>query len=104
MTNVALSDPTRMRLEILFPDEDDQRRATDILVHECGSNLPSCGNATPASLERLRFAALKLSRGDLQRLRDATELAKVDWRDLLMAADFGGDVHAHERWMPQRPA
>jgi hypothetical protein len=26
------------------------------------------------------------------------EFAKFDWRDLFMAADFGVDIHAHEKW------
>ena len=47
------------------------------------------------SLERLRYAALKLSGGRLDALREAVELARIDWRDLLMGAGFGYDVHAH---------
>ncbi len=53
--------------------------------------------------ERFRFAALRLSNGDLRKLEQAVELAKRDWRDLLMAAGFGEDVTAHERWRPTRP-
>ena len=33
-------------------------------------------------------------------LQKAIELAKTDWRDLLMSAGFGEDIHAHERWFP----
>jgi hypothetical protein len=51
--------------------------------------------------ERLRFAALRLSRGDLTGLADAIKLGNTDWRDLLMAADFG-DVDAHSVWVPRR--
>lgn len=51
-------------------------------------------------LERVRFAALKLSTGSLAGLRRAVELAKLDARDLLMAAGFGHDVRAHEAWFP----
>ena len=103
MSGVPLSDPTRLRLEILFPVDDDRRRATAMLVNECGSNLPFCEDYSPVQLERLRFAALKLSGGDLNRLREAVELAKIDWRDLLMAAGFGNNIRAHERWVPKRP-
>jgi hypothetical protein len=48
----------------------------------------------------VRFAALKLSAGGMDRLRKAIELAKTDWRDLLVAAEFANDVNAHKRWSP----
>jgi hypothetical protein len=79
---------------------DDLRVAVAMLTDECGSNLPFCEKSTSRQLERLRFAALKLSDGRLELLREAVELAKVDWRDLLMAAGFGSDVSAHARWLP----
>jgi hypothetical protein len=102
MSGVPLSEPTRVRLEVLFRVED-REVAKAMLVTECGSNLPFCERATAPQLERLRFAALKLSGGNLERLREAVELAKIDWRDLLMAAGFGNNVRAHERWMPAAP-
>lgn len=51
-------------------------------------------------LERFRFAALKYSDGKLPLLEGAVQLAKEDWRDLLLAAGFGYDVEAHGRWEP----
>jgi hypothetical protein len=30
------------------------------------------------------------------------ELAKIDSRDVLVAAGFGNDVRAHESWFPER--
>ncbi len=96
---VHLSDATRERLERLFRPED-VRTATEMLVKECGDNLPFCNQSGPVECERIRFAALKLSGGRIDRLRDAIDLAKVDWRDLLMAAGFGHDVGAHRKWMP----
>jgi hypothetical protein len=56
--------------------------------------------ADSIGLERCRFAALKLSCGQLEKLRGAIELAAKDWRDLLMAAGFGRDLEAHLRWLP----
>jgi len=82
--------------------EQDRPDATRWLTEECGRNLPFCENSTPQSLERIRFAALKLSAGDLMGLLEAIELAKADWRDLLMAAGFGEDVRAHEFWIPNQ--
>ena len=64
----------------------------------CGDNLPGSGLDTPESLDRIRFAALKISGGDLDRLTQAVELAQADWRDLLMAAGFGHDTSAHRAW------
>lgn len=49
-------------------------------------------------MDRIRFAAIKLSDGDLEKLDRAIALAKADWRDLLMAADFGHDVEQHNKW------
>jgi len=54
----------------------------------------------PVLLERIRSAAIRVSRGSMSELRDAVALAQLDWRDLLLAADFADDVHAHLRWMP----
>lgn len=68
-----------------------------MLIEECGNNLPFLENQTDVK-ERVRFAAVKLSEGRLDKLRQAVELAKADWRDLLMAADFGEDIYEHERW------
>lgn len=51
--------------------------------------------------ERLLFAALRLSRGDLPALDQAITLGQTDFRDLLVAADLADDIHAHEKWVPQ---
>ena len=94
-----LSPATLKRLELLFGPAK-RPEAARILVEECGNNLPSCENLDSRGLERFRFAALKLSRGRLDELRRAVRLAQIDWRDLLMAADFGHDVQAHLSWWP----
>lgn len=49
-------------------------------------------------LVRLQYAAIKCSDGDVDALRRAIELAEVDWRDLLVAAEFDLDQNAHIRW------
>jgi hypothetical protein len=97
---VPLSELTRMHLTNLF-SAASQSEATTLLEEHCGDSLPLIGtNATPQSLERVRFAALKLSQGDLTQLRRAVELANLDWRDLLVAADFAQDPGAHLKWRP----
>ena len=51
--------------------------------------------------ERVLFAAIRASGGDLTALEQAIELGKADWRDLLMSGGFGYDVNAHEHWVPR---
>ena len=79
---------------------DEQEAAIRLIEEDCGANLPFCESATPESAERIRFAALKLSRGDLGELRSIAEQASIDWRDVLVWAGFGDDVEAHRRWWP----
>lgn len=94
-----LSPETTRRLRMLFA-ESDWAQAGKLLTEDCGRNLPFLENQSPVELERYRFAAMKLSQGSLARLQDAIALAKTDWRDLLMSADFGHDVDAHRFWEP----
>jgi hypothetical protein len=69
-----------------------------ILLEQCGTNIPSW---EVAGLERLRFAVLKRSDGDLAELQRAVDLAKLDYRDALMGAGLG-DPYAYTRWLPSR--
>jgi hypothetical protein len=100
--SAPLTNEVKFRIGMLFsPDERDA--ASSLLANECGTNLPFCGNSTPANLDPVRLAALKLSEGDLEKLRKAIDLAKSDWRDVLVAAGFDHDIHAHEEWLPDNP-
>jgi len=72
---------------------------TELLVRECGNNLSFLQDLDEYGLERFRFAALKLSGGQIEKLREAIHLAKADWRDLLMAAGFG-NPETHKQWFP----
>jgi len=96
---LRLSDATRARVRALFYS-DEREAAIRLLEEDCGANLPFCESATSESAERIRFAALKLSRGDLGELRSIVEHANIDWRDVLVWAGFGDDVEAHRRWWP----
>lgn len=40
----------------------------------------------PARTERVQAAIVILAAGDLSRLREALDLAKLDWRDVLVSA------------------
>jgi hypothetical protein len=93
-----LSPRTKQLVEIFF-SQKDVSEASQWLEEECGNNLPSCGQQDEYGMERIRFAAIKLSKGNLLKLLKAIDEARMDWRDLLMAADFGFDVNAHENWV-----
>jgi|SRR5215471_6256395 len=98
---VPLSPLTRRHLALLFPTVSQLEAAT-LLEEHCGDSLPALGTqTTPESLERIRFAALKLSKGDLAQLHRAVDLAARDWRDLLVAAGFADDPRAHLSWQPR---
>jgi hypothetical protein len=99
MASVPLSSDTLLRLKAVFPPRE-QAEAEQLLAELCGSNLPFCEDSDPTSLERVRFAALKVSAGNLSELYSAVELANIDWRDLLVAAEFADDVEAHRSWFP----
>ena len=92
----ALTSKTIDLVNHLFPAES--QTVQQLLETECGQNLPLLKNGTPESLERIRFAALKVSKGNADKLLDAISPAKHDWRDLLMWADFGNDLKRHEKW------
>jgi hypothetical protein len=96
---VPLNERTRHHLEALFPPAD-RREAARLLEEECADDLPFCEGSDAESLERLRFAVLKLSHGDLSKLQEWVGAAKVDWRDVLVAAGWGNDLRAHQRWRP----
>lgn len=98
---IPLSAETRLRLEALFPDAD-RAEAAKILEERCADGLPLTNPNDPEFMDRIRFAVLKLSAGDLKNLRTAVDVANVDWRDSLCAAGFAQSVTAHRRWFPGR--
>lgn len=97
MSQMPLTRRLAAKLAAVFPD-DDRAFAEQWLLLECGPDIP--GGFTDARwAERVRAAALKLSRGSLDRLASATALGRQDWRDLLMAAGFGESLTAHDEWL-----
>jgi hypothetical protein len=86
-------------IDLLFPEED-RDTARNLLLEECGNNLPFLGKIDSIAMDRFRFAALKISGGDLSKLRGAIALAGSDWRDLLGAAGFANDIEAPAKWIP----
>ena len=96
---LELSENTITRMQSVFP-EKYWNEVEEYLTKECGNNIPFCEKNDKYQMERIRFSVLKLSEGNLEKLVQAVELAKTDWRDLFMAAGFGYDVDAHNKWMP----
>ncbi len=82
---VGLTPAVVAELSRLFPSHQHPV-VTDLLDGSCGRTLPLLREATAQRLEFVRLAALKSSNGDLSKLRDAIELAHIDWRDLVMAS------------------
>jgi gluconokinase len=93
----SLSIRTSALVEKLFLPED-QAEARRLLIEECGNNLPFCKDDDEIKMESIRFGTLRLSVGYLDELQRAINVAKSDWRDLLVAARFAESLTAHEEW------
>jgi hypothetical protein len=92
-----LSRTTEDLLQRLY-SADDIDDARQLLEEDCAENLPLIHRPDPEGLERIRFAALRASEGDLEKLLEMVLLAQVDWRDLLVMAGFGDSTQAHAEW------
>jgi hypothetical protein len=88
---------TIVRIEMLFAPED-QPKAREILRRFSDPRF----YGHPAEAERVWFAALKMSYGDLARLEAAIERANGDFREILWDAGFDKDPNAHRQWWPGR--
>ena len=95
-----LTQRTTKVIAALFP-KNEQGIVSDELVTNCSTNIPGCDNWSNVQLERIWFAVLKLSVGQLNKLESSIKLANTDYRDLLMAADFGCDLEAHNKWFKE---
>ena len=68
------------KVGIVFPDRSDAEMAMALLdAYEPVSGVDP---------DRVRFAALYLSRGSLDRLALALDTARIDWRDVLAPAEY----------------
>ena len=101
MPHATLSFSTLRLVSRLFQPEQCSAVVAKLEV-ECGHDLPFMNNVTSESLERIRFAVLKLSKGSATELDRAIAIAKVDWRDVLVAAQFANSLRAHEDWLHEQ--
>jgi hypothetical protein len=75
-----LSKITETVIERMFPGAE-QDAVRSLLLDECIGKLPS---VEPNGYERIHLAILKISNGDLKKFVKAAELARRDWRDVLI--------------------
>lgn len=96
-----LTETVSQKIDALFPP-GSREAARRLIAERCGEDLPLSSHMGPdaSGFDRIRFAVLKLSGGDLARLEREIAGAHCDWRDTLMAAGFGEDIHAHLSWNP----
>ena len=90
--------PATCQLVLQVFSPQDQAEVARILANECANNLPFMEHQNEVGLEPVRFAVVKLSRGNIADLRWWATMARVDWRDLLAAAGFAGSPTAHQEW------
>lgn len=95
---IELSPDTLERVHTLFPE--DQWSAAEELLLNHGVFERMAAPTWSELAERVRFAVLKLSFGNLDALSQQLDEAKIDWRDTLMKAGFGHETTAHKHWKP----
>ena len=66
-----------------------------------GDELPHVGYQLDDPDQHVDKDVVVVGAGDAA-IENAVALAKRDWRDLLMAAGFGEDIHAHMSWLPKQ--
>ena len=96
MVGPDLSLDTLRAVVVMFP------QAIHVLQEEFGWNLPFSSASSEVNLERIRFAAIKLSDGRIKELHDAVDRARTDWRDLLVEAGFADETRAHLDWLGRK--
>ena len=90
--------PATCQLILRIFSSQDQAEVAQALANGCADNLTFLENQDEYGLEPVRFAVLKLSRGNIAEFRWWANMAKVDWHDLLAAAGFSNSLTAHQEW------
>ena len=85
-----LTNLCRERIATMFPP-GLRPEVIDLLERRCGANLPDLlAVEVLEDFDGIRCAVLKLSDGDIEKLRDWVKKAGINWRAVLAAADFAG--------------
>ena len=82
---VGLTAPVVEEVTRLFSAQQ-RDEVMSLMDRACGRTIPFHREATAEELERIRLCVLRLSGGNLGKLRDWIELANIDARDVLHAA------------------
>ena len=99
MASPPLSPETEKRIDMMFPP-DQRAEVRRMLLEEVGHNLWGLEKLNEYQMDRYRFAVLRLSKGDFEKLPSVIEITNRDWRDLLVWSGFGsGD---HNWWLPEK--
>jgi len=83
---------------MLLLDDSIRSRIEERLVAETSEEIPMWHEFTPEGMERIRFSVLKLIAQNSKNEDIAFNHAKMDWRDLFVAAGFAESATEHERW------
>jgi hypothetical protein len=94
---LELTTDTKRVAEALFSSEDAERMKERLRTETADKSAFHAFN-TAESRERIWLAIIKMCKETLDPWDEWFDLAKSDWRDLLMAADFGRDTKAHVKW------
>lgn len=93
---IPITPATVELVQYFFHNSSDQLEVIHYLQYDCSDTI--WRTSTALEMERLWFAVLKLSQGKITLLIHAISEAQADYRDVLMAAEFGIDMDAHLRW------
>lgn len=77
-----------------------QPAVTALLSESCSHQLPGVGTSPEwmALIDRVQLAAIRGSEWSFERITKSVTLARLDWRDLLVAKGFANDLGAHRHW------
>jgi hypothetical protein len=99
-----LTDFCRAKVMVMFPVAQ-QKEVIELLERQVGGTIPDLlAIENPGDFDGIRCAVLKLSGGDIEKLRHWVKKVRINWRAVLDAADFGHDGDAHTRWEPRKAA
>ena len=102
-----LSFETQRRVDMMYPPEQREEVTrllgllAETLREQATRILGSETRASTSENERIQFAALKVSNGDVDVLKKAIKLGQFDYRELLIAAGFGWNSSKHKSWLPK---
>ena len=82
---VGLTPAVVEEISLLF-SPPERRHVEEVLDQSCGRTLPFQREATAQELEHIRICVLRLSSSDLKKLHEWIDLANVDERDVILAA------------------